>query len=329
MKLLERLVRVRAIQLSMAIAGCNALLVSAAYPERPVTIVVAGAPAGGTDAIARVIASDLAETLGQSFVVENRAGAGGLIGTKSVLAAAPDGQTLLMGHLSTNAIMPALVKPRPYDPVRDFIPVGMVCSAPSVLVVSGRSQIKSVDALLEHGRKSVNGLSYGSPGIGLAQHLAGFTLGKAAKVPMLHVPYRGSAPALVDLVGGRIDMMFVTPGAAVPYLKSGELRALAVTSPERSRFLPDTPTIGELGFTTVTQTSWVGLFAPAGTPPEAVQALSRGLGQAMKRPATHALLESLYMEPARDPSTESFTSFVAAEAKKWADIVISTGLTAE
>lgn len=300
---------------------------AADYPAKPVLLVVAGPPAGGTDSIARILSHEVSQTLGQSMVVENKAGASGIIGTKHVAGAVADGHTLLMGHVATNAIVPALIRPKPYDPVADFVPVTMVGTAPDLLVVSTRSGIQNMAGLIAKGKSG--GLTYGSPGVGLPQHIAGFALSKASGIAMQHVPYKGSAPALTDLLGGRIDMMFITPGAAVPYLKSGQLKAIAATSRERSRFFPDVPTVIELGFPSVEEVGWFGVFAPAGTPPAVVQTLSRQFSRAMAKPEVRAKLEAMYLEPAQDTSSQAFGNWVKAEVSKWADVVQKLGVTAD
>jgi tripartite-type tricarboxylate transporter receptor subunit TctC len=196
-------------------------------------------------------------------------------------------------------------------------------------VVSAKSDIRSLADLLALGRSQTGGLIYGSPGIGLSQHIAGVGLAKASGVEMLHVPYRGSAPALVDLVSGQISMMFVPPGAAAPYLKSGQVRALAVTSRERSRFFEGVPTMGELGFPQVEQLSWFGVFAPAGTPTEVVEELSANIGRAMKEPRTREILEGLALDLATDTSPGYFSKFVQAEVVKWAEDVKNLGVSQE
>ncbi|VWX56152.1 conserved exported hypothetical protein [Burkholderiales bacterium 8X] len=314
----------------LAMTAFTALQASHAadYPIKPVVMVVAGPPAGGTDAIARILANDLSAALGQSVVVDNRAGAGGIIGTKFVAGAAADGHTLLMGHVATNAIVPALIKPKPYDPLNDFIPVGLVGTAPDLLVVSAKSGIQNLADLLAKGKRGET-LTYASPGVGLPQHIAGFALSKASNVPMQHIPYRGSAPALVDLVGGQVSMMFVTPGAAVPFLKSGQLKAIAVTSRERNRFFPDVPTVVELGFPSVEETGWFGVFAPARTPAAVVQALSTRMNEAIAKPDIRAKFEAMYLEPASDASSPTFTRFVKDEVEKWAGVVQRLGVSAE
>jgi tripartite-type tricarboxylate transporter receptor subunit TctC len=315
--------------LAAVMAAATAHAVANDWPSRPVSIVMAGPPGGGTDAIARIVAADLGASLKQSFVVDNRAGAGGIIGTKYVAAAAADGHTLLMGHVATNAIVPALIKPRPYDPVGDFVAIGIVGTAPDLLVVSAKSGIRSVADLVARARDSSTPVSYGSPGVGLPQHIAGFALAKAAGIPMQHVPYRGSAPALTDLIGGQITMMFVTPGAAVPFLKSGQIQALAVTSRERSRFFPNVPSIVELGYPGVEQTGWFGLFAPAGTPPAVVETLRTRLTQAVAKPENRAKFEAMYLETAIDPATRNFGRFVQSESTRWAEVIQRLGVTAE
>lgn len=302
---------------------------AAEFPSKPITIVVAGAPAGATDSIARALAADLTRQLGQSVIVDNRSGAGGIIGSKSVVNAAPDGYTLLLGHVSSNAIVPAVVKPRPYDPVGDFSPISLIGTSMSVLVVSPKSGIGSLSELLALGRSRPEGLTYGSPGVGLSQHFAGAALAKATGVPMLHVPYRGSAPALLDVASGQIDMMFVPPGAAAPFLSSGQVRALAVTSGTRSRFFPDTPTMTELGVPQVEQLSWFGLFAPAGTPAPIVDKLSSSVGQSLQNPRTRETLEGLSLELTEDTSPASFDKFVRAEAAKWEADVKNLGMSQE
>ena len=313
--------------LTAALIAVGAQVQANDWPARPVSIVVAGAPGGGTDAIARIVAVDLGKSLKQSFMVDNRSGAGGIIGTKYVATATPDGYTLLMGHVATNAIVPALVKPRPYDPVGDFVAIGIVGTAPDLLVVTAKSGINSVAELVA--KAKIDPVSYGSPGVGLPQHIAGFALGKAAGVSMQHVPYRGSAPAIVDLLGGQITMMFVTPGAAVAYLKSGQLRALAVTSHERSRFFPDVPTVAELGYPSVEETGWFGLFAPASTPPAVVASLRRALAQAVASADNRARFEALYLETAGDPATRNFAAFVQSESTRWAQVIQRLGVTAD
>lgn len=235
----------------------------ASYPTRTVNIIVAGPAGGATDGIARLIAIRMGVSLGRDFIVDNKSGGGGVIGTKFVVQAKPDGYTLLLCHIATNAIAPAVHHPRPYDPVAVFESIGFIGSSPSLLVVPTQGPA-TLNELLTPTKSEP--ISYGSTGIGGTAHLLGYVFSQATAVPLLHVPYRGSPPALQDLVGGRISMMFVTGGAAVPFLQVGKLKPLAVASNKRSRFFPDVPTLKELKYPQVVQEGWFGLFSAAGKP---------------------------------------------------------------
>lgn len=314
--------------LTAATGAMGASPANAGYPSKPIVLVVAGSASGGTDSLARILAHDLTRSLGQSVIVDNRAGAGGIIGAKYVANAAPDGYTFLLGHMALNAIVPALVKPQPFDALKAFVPVGMIGSSADVLVVRREAGIGSVQELVATASADTP-LTYGSPGVGQAQHIAGFALAKASGANMQHVPYKGSAPALQDLIGGRIATMFVTPGAIVSYLKNQQLTPLAVTSPARSRFLPNVPTIAEAGFPAVERRGWFGLFAPAQTPAAVVQLVSQKLGEALATPATRAKIEQLYIEPASDASHTSFASVLKNDVVLWTDRVKQLGVTAE
>ncbi len=296
------------------------------YPLRPISIIVAGPAGGATDGIARLIAARLSVTLGQDVIVDNKAGAGGVIGTKFVAQAKPDGYTLLLGHIATNAIAPAVHAPRPYDPVSDFESIGFIGSSASVLVVPSKGPSTLKELLKPAGNVPI---SYGSTGIGGTAHLLGHVFGQAAATPLLHVPYRGSPPALQDLVGSRISMMFATAGAVVPYLESGMLKPLAVAANKRSRFFPDVPTFKELNYPQVVQEGWFGLFSAAGTPPDVVQRLNQHLNAALSEPAVRKGLEHLYVEVGAPASPENFKIFVQKEATHWARVVGSSGVKAE
>ncbi len=299
----------------------------AAFPNRPITLIVAGPPAGGTDGIARILAAELTTLLGQSVIVENRAGAGGIIGTKLLLNAAADGYTLLMGHSSTNAIVPALVKPRPYDPVGDFTAVAEIGRASDVLIVPASSATRSVNDLIALAR--TRALNYGSPGVGLSQHIGGFAFARATGIEAVHVPYRGSAPALVDLVSGRLDYMFVTPGAIGAQLRSGQIRAIAVNAPARNSFFPDVPTLIEAGYAQVLQQTWFGVFAPAGLADPAGKRLSAAIATAMSRPQVRNRLLELFLEPAEDTSSASFSRLVEQQAGHWRKVIDELGITVD
>ncbi len=300
----------------------------AAYPDKPVTIVVAGAPSGGTDFLARLVAEKLTAQWDEPVVVENRAGASGLIGTRHVLKSAADGYTLIMGHSATHAIVPAVYRPKPYDAIADFVPISLIATAPEILVVPADSPIRSVADLLARAKAQPKSVTYGSPGIGLPQHLLGFRLAQIAGVQMEHVPYKGSSPALNDLIGGRLTSMVVTSAAVMPFIKDGRVRALAVNSPERMATLPEVPTFNELGMPQLTQVGWYGLFAPAGTPRPVVDAIAQACMQAVTLPDVQQKLHALYMDPVGS-SADDFAAFQRKEVDKWTGIVQQSGIHIE
>jgi len=308
---------------ALALAGTADAADKPSHPLRPISIVVAGPAGGATDGVARLIAARMSVTLGQDVIVDNKAGAGGVIGTKFVAQAKPDGQTLLLGHIATNAIAPAVHTPRPYDPVADFESIGFIGSTASVLVVPAKGPATLKALLAPHGNAP---LSYGSTGIGGTAHLLGHVFGQATGAATLHVPYRGSPPALQDLVGARISMMFATAGAVASYLDSGMLKPLAVAANQRSRFLPDVPTFKELNYPNVVQEGWFGLFSAAGTPQDTVRRLNQHLNTALADPTVRKGLEQLFVETAAPSSPEHFKSFVQKEAVHWAGVVASSGV---
>lgn len=290
------------------------------YPERAVTIVVAGPPAGGTDFLARLVADYLARDLKQSVVVENRAGASGLIGTKYVRQVEPDGYTFLMGHAATNAILPLVHTQKTYDPIKDFTPIGLIATAPEVLVVATDSPIKSVAEYVEYARKHPGNVSYGTPGLGQPQHILGERFMDATKTELLHIPYNGSGPALTDLVGGRLTSMFVTPGAVMPFVRDGRVRALAVSSPERSALLPDVPTLQESGIPGLAQLGWFALFAPAGLPQDRQKVVEAAIARVLANPEVTTKMTSSYVEPGNANAAE-FSAFQASEVEGFRSIV--------
>ncbi|NYT82781.1 tripartite tricarboxylate transporter substrate binding protein [Alcaligenaceae bacterium] len=312
-------------------AGTSFMLIAspavatAKYPDAPVTFVVPGPAGSGTDAIGRLLADEFSRMWGQPVVVENRAGASGMIGTQYLLRAAPDGYTILLGHVSTHSIVPAVRRPAPYHPVKDFAAIGKIGTSSNVLVVAGNSDIRTVEDLSVLGKNGQT-ISYGSPGVGLSQHFNGFTFGQVTKNDMLHVPYKGSGPAMTDLIGGRINMMFVTPPAAKSAVDSGQLRALAQTSELRQKAFPNTPTFAELGMPELTNLSWWGLFAPAGTPIEAVQTLNHSLEQVLKKPTVQRQLEAMVIEPAEPVSPAEFREFVGKDFEVWNKLVEESGI---
>ena len=298
------------------------------FPDRTVRIVVGGAPGGGTDFLARLVAERLSARWKHPVVVDNRAGASGVIGTKFVMTSAPDGYTMIMGHSSTHAIVPALMQPPPYDAIRDFTPVAHVASAPDLLVVAANSPIRSVKDLIELARAKPDAVTYGSPGVGLSQHLRGFMLAKSAGVQMRHVPYKGTAPALNDLLGGHITAMFATAGGIVQQAREGRVRVLAVSSPQRIPLFPDVPTVSELGLRELEGMGFFGLFGPAGVPPRVVQTIGSAVAAVLGEPETRSKIEAQFIDPVVS-TPEQFAAFHRAEVARWTEIVKVSGVKAE
>lgn len=298
------------------------------FPVRPVRFIVPGPPAGASDYIARLVAQKLSERWSQPVAVENMAGGSGIIGTLALKNSAPDGYTIGLGHLGTHGIVPNLHNPPPYDVLRDFAPVTLMGNTWDVLVVPRRVQAKSVSELMSMARERPDVLTYGSIGIGQPQHLEGYLLTRSAGVTMTHVPYKGSSPAITDLLGERITMMFASAGAIVPYLKDGRLRALAITAPKRSSILPDVPTFAEIGMPNLELITWVGVFAPAKTPPQVVAKISGDIINILSLPDVRSKLALQFFDPMGSTS-EQFSVFLKTEVPRWKAIVKESGVRAE
>lgn len=298
------------------------------YPSKTVRLEVGFAPGGGTDLVARLLAQKLTESLGQSFVVENKSGATGMIAAKGVATAPADGYTLLMGHVNSQAIAPALTTKPPYDPIKDFSPVSYIGYSPNVLVINATTRANTVKELLALAKSKPDGLSFASPGVGSTNHLAGEMLRNETGLKMLHIPYRGSSPAIVDLLAGRIDMNFDVIASVVPYVKSGRTRALAVTGQKRDPDFPDVPTMAELGFKSFNITNWYGIFAPANTPAPVVEKLHAELERVLQLPDVQAQFEKLGVR-SNLMSVEQFKRFHADEYAKYREIGKQTGIHLE
>lgn len=298
------------------------------YPSKPVRFIVGFAPGGGTDILARLLAQKLSDDLGQPFIVDNRAGATGMIGAKVVATSAPDGYTLLMGHVNSQAIAPALMESPQYDPIKDFAPVAYLGFVPNVLVVPARLPVKSVPELVAMAKVKPGGMSFASPGVGSTNHLAGelFRMDSGAK--LIHVPYRGSGPATVDLLSGVVDMNFDALPSSLANIRAGLLRPLAVTTPKRDPELPDVPTMAELGYKTFDITNWYGVMAPAGTPPAVVATLHAAIRRVLLLPDVARKMGewSVRSEPM---TSAQFSAFNAAEFAKYRDIAKRTGIQLE
>jgi len=296
------------------------------YPARPVTLVVAFTPAGPSDVLARVLGRKLEELLKQPIVVVNRPGAGGNIGAEAVATAAPDGYTLLMGNNSILATNASLYKKLPYDPEKDFRPISLVGSQPNILVVNRNVPAKSMAELIALAKAKPGALNYASSGIGTAAHLAGALFRAQAGIDIVHVAYKGAAPALQDVIAGQDQMMFATAASVAGFIKAGTVRPLAVTSLHRSSFLPELPTVAEQGLPGFEATTWHGLVAPAGTPAAVIDNLHDATVKALQDPAVVKSLTDLGVEIA--PSTpDEFAKYITAEIPKWAAVVKASGAT--
>ena len=316
----------------MAAALLAALLplhgLAQAYPSKPIRIVVPVATGGIADYYSRVIGAKLHEAWGQPVLVENRPGGGGNIGSDIVAKSPPDGYTLVMGFLGTHAVNPFLFAKMPYDPQRDFVAVAMVIEAEGLLAVHPSVPIHTVADLLAMARSQPGELSYASGGIGTASHLAGELFKSMTGTFMVHIPYKGNAPAITDLIGGQTQLTFATLPTVIPHVRAGKLRGVAVIGSSRSAAAPDLPTIAEAGVPGFSVNNWIGLFAPAGTPPEIVRRLNLEVMRIMQLPEIRRRMD---VEGERhSPNTpDQFAGFVRAEAAKWGKVVKDAGLKAE
>lgn len=290
------------------------------YPDHAIRVVVAYAPGGANDTIARLYAQSLSEELGQPFVVENHAGGSGIPGTAAVARAAPDGYTLLLGAGGTMTINPGLFKKLPYDSVKSFAPVGLLARSPLVLVVPPSLPVHNVQELIAYAHKQPHGITFASPGAGTPLHLASELFTRKANITTVHIPYKGSTPALTDLMAAREDMMFDVLGSSMGFVKSGRLRALAVSGTTRSPQLPDVPTVQEQGVKDFDVTSWFAYFAPAGTPQPVIDKLNAAIAKAAASPAIKDKLSSMGMEPATSTPAQLGT-MVKEEKTKWAEVI--------
>ncbi len=298
------------------------------YPSRPIRIIVPF-PAGGTaDLLARQIGQTMSEALRQQVVIENRPGAGGNIGADLAAKSKPDGYTLLMGTVSTHAINPNLYPKMPYDPVKDFAPVTMVARMPNLLVVHPSVPASNVAELIALAKTRPGALAFASAGNGTTQHLAGELFKKMAGVDMIHVPYKGNAPAVTDLVGGQVQVMFDNIPVSLQQVRAGKLRALAVTGPARSPVLPELPTLAEAGLPGYSITSWFGLYAPSGTSPQIIERLNREANKALATAQIRRRLTDQGIEPAGGTPGQ-FADFMRAELVKWGKIVRESGARVE
>jgi tripartite-type tricarboxylate transporter receptor subunit TctC len=317
---------------SIALAAATALFISGnalaeGYPTKPVHIVVPSAAGGTIDAVARMVGQRLTETLGRPFVVDNRPGASGNIGADFVAKSPPDGYTLLMSSTAALAASPAVYPNLPYQPLRDFSPIILIAIQPSVLVVNPNVPVRTVAELIALAKAKPGAINYGSAGVGNSQHLAAELFSFYTKVNMTHVPYKGGSLAMTDLIGGTVDIMFEPIPNAIAHIRSGRLRALAVTTRERSAFFPDVPTIREAGLPDYEYLGWLGLVAPAGTPPEIVNLLYREIVKVLESGLAAKLREQAYVVSGIGP--EEFTLFIKKEIELHQKIVKVAGIKLE
>jgi tripartite-type tricarboxylate transporter receptor subunit TctC len=310
---------------AVALAMASGLASAQGFPNKPIRMIVPYPPGGPTDVQARVVAQKLGDLLGQPVVIENRAGAGGMLGSKVVATAEPDGYTLLMGASGPQALGPLMAKEPPYDPVKDFTPISLVSYSPLMLVLHPKVQAKSVKELIELAKSKPGGLNYGSFGNGTMAHLAGELFKTMANVSIEHVPYKGSAPAVAALLGGEIDLMFDTVITALPHVKAGKLNALAVTKGSRSDAAPDVPTVAEAALPGFEAVSWIGLMGPAGMPREATERLSSAMVKALADPSVRERLQQAGAEPVGSDAA-TFASKMKSELSRWEPVVKAAGL---
>jgi tripartite-type tricarboxylate transporter receptor subunit TctC len=318
-----------AVAVFLAYAGQTPAQTAApAFPTKSIRMVVPFPPGGFSDIFGRVLAGKFSEAWGQTVVVDNRPGAGGNIGAEIVAKAPPDGYTLVMGTVGTHAINPTLFSKMPYDAIKDFAPVAFVVEAEGLLVVHPSIPVKTVKELIALAKAKPGQLSYGSAGAGSTSHLAGEIFKTMAKVDILHVPYKGNVPAITDLLGGQISMIFATLPTVLPQVKADKLRGIAVLGSAHSTALPNLPTMSEAGLKGFEVNNWTGVFATAGTPPAVVTKLNAEIQRIMKLPEVQSRLagEGLRFEPT---TPEQFSAFVKAELAKWAPIVKASGAKAD
>jgi len=298
------------------------------FPTKPLRFVVPYSPGGPLDSTARLLAEKVRASLGQPIIVENKAGAGGNIGADLVAKSAPDGYTLVMGAVATHAINPWLFANLPYDPIKDFTPITLVAAVPNVLVMNvdfaKTNHIDNVADLIAYAKKNPDRLNYGSGGNGSAGHLAGELLKARAGIQAVHIPYQGASPAQLALLGGQSDFMFDNLAASAPMIKDGKVKALAVTTLERSSLLPNVPTMDESGVKGFDLGTWFGIFAPGGTPPDVVAKLNKAYADALRLPDVRERLLAMGSE-AEPMTAEAFAEFVKKEKDKYQEIVKLSG----
>jgi tripartite-type tricarboxylate transporter receptor subunit TctC len=297
------------------------------YPVRPITMVVGFAPGGGTDSVARVVAKKLGDNMGQTVIVENKAGAGGTLAVHQVAKSAPDGYTILLANVGSLTVAPHIIAKLPYEPMRDLAPITMAVEFPNVIVVNPSLQVKTLAEFVQLAKAKPGTIGYGSSGIGGIGHLAGALLALTAGIDIVHVPYKGGGPAMQDLLGGQIPAMVATPVTALPHIKAGKIRALATTGAARAALMPDVPTVAESGYAGYEATNWYAYLAPAGTPKDILDRLHRELVQALNSPDVREQLDRQGVE-AKPDTPETLAKFMERELATWGKVVKAANIQA-
>ena len=320
----------RAAMGAIALAAATLSLGAAAqaYPTKPITIVVPFSAGGTTDILARLVGQYLTTELGQPVVVDNKAGAGGNIGGALAAKAPADGYTLFMGTVGTHAINAALYKKMPFDHVKDFAPLSRVANVPNLLVAHPSQPFKTVPEMIAYAKANPGKINFGSPGNGASPHLSGELFKSMAKVELTHIPYKGSAPAVSDLLGNQIAIMFDNMPSVIPHVRSGKLRAIAISTAKRSPELPDVPTIAEAGVPGYEAVSWFGLFAPAATPKPVLDKLSTALSKVLANPEVQKKISAQGGETVNETPAQ-FAAFIRSETTKWGKVVKESGATVD
>ena len=299
-----------------------------AYPSRAVTTVVGFAPGGGTDTVSRIVAKTLGEQFGQQVLTDNKAGAGGNIATDFVAKAPPDGYTILLGNVGSLAVAPHLVPSLPYDPLRDLAPITMAVVFPNLIVVHPTVPANTLAEFIQLAKDKPGQITYGSSGIGGAGHLAGELLELMAKIDLVHVPFKGGGPAMQAMLGGQIAAYFATPVAAGPHVKAGKAKALATTGPKRDPFMPEVPTVAEVGYAGYEAINWYAYMVPAKTPKEIVVRLNREIVKALAAPEVKDLLHKQGLEPASG-TPEALAKYIQREHQTWGRVVKEARITVQ
>jgi tripartite-type tricarboxylate transporter receptor subunit TctC len=322
-------VKLRLLPLLAIVASVSAVpALAQSYPSQPIRFIVTAAPGGIIDIVARIAGEHLGKTLGQQIVVDNRAGAGGVVGTDAVAKATPDGHTLCLCQVGNVAIHPWMMANIPYDALNDLVPVGPIGETPELLAVNAKLPTEDIKAFIAHAKANPSQINYGTPGAGTPPHLAGVLFEREAGVRLTHVPYRGAGPAVVALAGGEIQSAIAGLGSFQPQLKTGNIKILVAAHNKRLRSLPDVPTGAEIGLPGFDATVWFGLLAPKGTPAEIVALLNRRINEMVDDPAVQKRLEDAGLEPMR-MTTEEFAARIKRDHAMWGELVKAAGVKME